>query len=143
MSRGQDTTIRFRKASLQGGVVRLQERKIQARCSNSVGVKRRRMRLGHIRTLVGWKLLSQLSGQAKAAGTGRILFRRGRGLGRVAGLRNRKPREIEKDRGATTRHRSSQTYRPLNIFLERATRNRSASLSASERASLRPADVIL
>ncbi len=72
-----------------------------------------------------------------------------RTLAHLSGVRGRAPSQHRRKLGGTKLGReaggrsiSSQTYSPPRIFLARATRSRSASLSASERASFRPAEVM-
>src|SRR5438477_13218385 len=63
------------------------------------------------------------------------------GRGQVAELHRRRWNGSETDRGVRGTRRPVQTFAPLKIFLARATRKTSARRSASERASLRPAEV--
>src|SRR5215471_1737477 len=105
--------------------------------------KRRKTPAENGSTRVERRSPSQLKGPARAACVGRILFRRALGHETVARLHHHTTRGNAKDRAAKTTSRFSQTWAPLKTLLARATRNRSASLSASNRASLRPAEVNL
>src|SRR5213083_1226205 len=131
----------LRRAVHQGQVIPLPERKRMALLLNANGLNSSRALVGHGNTPAARSKPNRRAGQTRASSAHGILFRRGNGRGTVAALHHGKPRESEKDTGGEAKHKSSQTYSPLKIFLERATRNKSASLSASERASLRPAEV--
>lgn len=134
-------TSDIRKIVFGDGAFHLLREKMLARRPNFGQQKRAGVLAEHRSTRAEQRLPDQSEGQTKAAGPRAFLFHRGRDLELIGELRLRMPHETRKDRGGAATDISSKTYSPLRIFLNRATRSKSASLSASARASLRPAEV--
>src|SRR5215472_34213 len=134
------TSIGHRKTALQAEAIRSPEQRKLAHLPNAQP-KHQKTPAENGSTRVEPTSPNPPPGPARGADARRILFRRVPGHETIATLLHRTPRENARDRAAKTKSRASQTWAPLKTFLARATRNRSASLSASERTSLRPAEV--
>src|SRR5437763_7068350 len=128
---------RCRRVARRNRASRPQGRKRKARHLGANGLSRSRAPAEHGNTRVAQTVPILRADQTTAEGARGILSRHENGHGTVAAHRRQRLPENGKDTDAAARRRSSQTYCPLKIFLARATRNKSASLSASERASLR------